>query len=328
MNERPLHSGYPPILEIAAAVASLLAVLAAMYFYFSEPPEDVRQVTVTLMPENSSELLRHQHPGPDGVIQVHIKYRNGDTGLQILNPDQSVSQFSVMFKDGGYRMRASYSQDGRLLMEGFRLRDDHSLWWETTTLESGVIRTLVYWSDGTSVFADESRLVDRDYLLTQYYHQNGKPWVKQLQVAWDPSNILEEEARNANGELLYTRTRNAANVIVVHYGQGAIPKFKQTWLWYTDPVLAAGDEFGGGGSDATSLVKSKIEEFEADGVTVKRRLEFSPDGKDIVRLISIVRGVETQVSSPPVDAGMAALTIAIPNSVQPNALWNRIESEQ
>ncbi len=282
---------------VLAATVTLIAVgsvlLATGYFskIFTHTPDyqpaPLRE-RVELMPETSPEWLERHIPGADGKdSEIHIEYRNGDTGLRKLRPDQTQFELTISFPDGQVRVHAVFADDGRTIVAGQQVREDMSLVWKTEALPDKTIKTSTYWFDGNTVFAVEIRDLEKKRVETQYLRKSGKLWVRQVFATSDPKKILEEELHDKDGKLVYLRTTAAdGSGEVTHYRANGTARFKQIWGSNTYYGYDGYEGYGGeggysGGSSSQPPVLKLVQEFQGDGKTVARELSLNWEGKAV-----------------------------------------------
>lgn len=268
----------------AVLIVVLLAVMAGLFITGTaqrmlrgaDYRPGVTNVRLEPQPETSTEFMRKHYVNARGVdVEMEIFYRNGDHGHQYYRENGSMREFKVTFQTGGVRMHAFYGPDGKIITGGFRLRDDRTMMWQTDMKSDGDVVTRTFWYDGKTVFAEEHRRVAGDKIETIYYRENGTFWVRQVTSTYSLATALEEELRNEEGVVLYTRTSTDA---VIRYNAAGVATFKQTYSTYStyDP----GDYYGGGGGTSERVLKA-IDVYNADGKTVARTITMSYDGSRV-----------------------------------------------
>jgi hypothetical protein len=345
----------------AVLIVALLAVMAGLFITGTAQRmlrgEDYRpgvtNVRLEPMPETSTEFMRKHYVNAKGMdVELEIFYRNGDRGHQYYRDNGSLREFKVTFgSDESVRMHAFYAEDGKVITGGFRLRADRTMMWKTDMKSDGDIVTTTFWYDGKTVFAEEHRRIGNDKIETLYYRQTGAFWLRQVTSTFNLTTALEEELRNEEGVVQYTRVSTDA---VIRYGADGVPAYKQIYSTYT--TYYPGDYYGGGEGGSSERVLKQIDVYRPDGKTLARTITMSYDGSRVDSLtvynddgsktvtstrydgtVSSVeeiaadgtKGKKTEYTSGDnrrINVDITAYKIPEPKMVDPWAVWQKLEA--
>jgi hypothetical protein len=278
----------------AAGVAVAGVMVLSIYFgalgvVFPPKPDHTQwpgQVVIELMPATSPEYLERHFPGPDGKdLRTEIDYRNGDRGVKVFRKDNTLDDWTITFSAGDARLHVVYAKDGKQVVFGYEFRADRTLKWQASN-QNGVASVRTFYYDGTTVFSVVDRKIGNDVQDARYFRKDGKPWLHQVGSLVAGSNPQLEEVWDKDGNELYKRTATSTDgktVDVTYFRPDGTAQFTQHWV----TVTYSGYGGYGGYEDyypSSNTVIKAIDEFEADGKTVTRRIVSSDDGSAVESL--------------------------------------------
>lgn len=244
-------------------------------------------VKVVPRPDTSDELQRVYSYLPDGtLVKLEIQYRrNGRTVVEFYRQDGSVQEVQEMHPfTTSIKSSTRFDQDGKTKIEESTFRLQGGLDSVTEFHADGSARTKRYRSDGKRLLADTNKEVSGKKTST-FYHQDGKTlWAKTVEESNGDTRVetyRQDGTRDQDREVYYDRM-----VITIHGADGKAT-YKQTWNGYRYSY-----------SYYRNYSLDKVEEYEADGVTVKRILEFERYGnRNLSKATEMANGKAAKIRS-------------------------------
>jgi hypothetical protein len=235
---------------------------------YRNPRPDVLHIRIELVePGRSEDIIKH-FVGLNGAdVEQEITYESGEVGHKYFREDGTLKEFKAQFTDGSVRMHAFYHTDGKLILNGFRLRDDRTTMWKAQQRADGIVVTSTFWYDGKMLFAEELRDPKVEQITTSYFRKGGSLWVKQVNDLKDLNVPTSEEVMDASGNIVYTVNLTEDGYTVTHYANGE-PSFKQTFA--RNPMSAK--------SSVPPMAFKSVEVYGPDGETVTRLIECYYNG--------------------------------------------------
>lgn len=235
--------------------------------------KEVRKEKTELMPESSGEFSRkHVTDEFDREIELHINYRNGDTGIKFFYPSGKLKEETLTAKNGLVKQQRVFARDGKSLVAGKESRNDGTAKWDLVTNPDGSTSKTTYWYDGKRVFSVEK--VQKDGSLEQsFFRKDSTLWVKKtgkdadslISENYDKAGVLQAKSRKlADGRIEITRIENGKNVA--------------RQVWKQDRYGGYGYYGGGYNGGYTSWTLISVDELAADGQTVVRTIVMGSSG--------------------------------------------------
>ncbi len=229
------------------------------------PAQPKYTVKVVPRPDTTDELQRVYSYLPDGTLaKLEIQYRrNGRTVVELYRKDGSVTEVQEMHPfTTSIKSSTRFDQDGKTKIEETTFRLQGGLDAVTEFHADGSATTKRYRSDGKRLLAETNKEISGKKTST-FYHQDGKTlWAKTVEETNGDSRVetfRQDGTRDQDREVSYDRM-----VITIHGADGKTT-YRQTWSGYRYSYYR-------------NYSLDKVEEYEADGVTVKRTLEFERYG--------------------------------------------------
>lgn len=224
-------------------------------------------VKVVPKPDGSEELQRIYTYLEDGtLVRVEIQYRReGRTERQLFRPDGTVKEVQEMHPyTTKIKTATEMGADGTTKVGETAYRATGELDSKTEFKADGSKKTLRYRNGGTRILAEIK--TDADGKKTSvFYHADGKTvWANSVEK---PSGESKVETFRLDGTRDQDREYITGYMLVTIYGADGKAQFKQTWSGYRSTY-----------SSYRYYTLEKVEEFGADGLTVKRTLEFERYG--------------------------------------------------
>ncbi len=245
--------------------------------------------TVKLMPPESGENQRIFKKTPDGtLVEMSIDYRDGRLETFNFRPDGSVSRKQEFYPyTGVLKSTVEYASDGKTVTAETLNRGTGTLELTRKTLADGTMETTRYRVDGKRLHSVTHELNGKLVDAT-FYGQDGKT----LRATAKALNANESEVTfyNATGQIEKIRTsktssggynNNVEYTISVVRADSTVA-YKQSWSGYQSSYYR-------------SVSLKTVEEFEADGKTLKRKLTLNYSGSSVSEAIDYENGVKKTV---------------------------------
>lgn len=242
-------------------------------------------VKVVPKPDESEELQRIYTYLEDGtLVKVEIQFRQGGrTQRQLFRPDGSVKEVQEMHPyTTKVQSSTEMAADGTTKVGQKTYRISGDLDSKTEFKADGSSKTLRYRNGGSRVLAEIT--TDTDGKKTGvFYHADGKTvWAKTVELKNGDSKV---ETFRLDGTRDQDREVFVDRMLVTVYGADGKAQFKQTWSGYRSAY-----------SSYRYYTLEKVEEFSADGTTVKCILEFERYGRgNVKKATDIVNGKPSKV---------------------------------
>lgn len=245
--------------------------------------------TVKLMPPESGENQRVYKTTRDGtLVEMTIDYRDGRLETYTYRPDQTVSRKQEFYPyTGVLKSTTDYANDGTTVVAETVNRGTGTLELTRKTLADGTLETTRYRVDGKRLHSvtheKNGALVD-----ATFYRQDGKA----LWATAKALNANETEVKffSAAGQVEKIRTAKTSNS-----GYSSNVEFSITVL-RPDSTIAYKQSWSGYQSSYYRSISLKtVEEYEADGKTLKRKLTLNYSGTTVQEAVVYENGVKKTV---------------------------------
>jgi YD repeat-containing protein len=246
-----------------------------------QPAQPKYIVKVIPKPDESEELQRIYTYLPDGVtlVKLEIQYRkDARTQIQWYRTDGTVKEVQELHPyTTKVKSTTRIAADGTTKIDETTYRLNGGLDAVTTFKADGSSQTLRYRSDGKRLLSESTTTPDGKKVST-YFHQDGKTlWANTVEEKNGDSKV---ETFRPDGTRDQTREVFSDRMIVTVHGADGKAKYTQTWSGYRYAY-----------SSYRYYTLEKVEEFDADGLTAKRKLEFERYGsRNIKTATDIVNG--------------------------------------
>lgn len=219
-------------------VAVLLGVLAWSWQEPARVPSGFARKAPNgfeLSDEATGEYSRVHFTRADGSrLRTEIVYHNGGKGVLLYRPDSTRSNFRVVTAAGWTLTEVTFDAKGEVVVGGFELRPDQSSKWAAETLPSGMVKTVTYWRDGKTVFAESVRTVAGDVSDTKFYRNDGTIWAHQRKKIVAFEERAEEDLYWPNGQLQRSLTYPSYGPMVNYYNEDGSLYFTHTYAVWSD----------------------------------------------------------------------------------------------
>lgn len=227
------------VIRLTALLSLVAAILATLAVTWQSPAPTARSGRpfsgFEMSDEATGEYSRRHATRSDGVRwKTDIVYHNGSKGLITYRTDGTRATFEVVTADGWKRTQVTFDAKGVFAVGGFELRGDKTKKWEAETLPSGQVKTVTYWQDGKTVFAESVRTMAGDVVNTTFYQQNGVLWAQQKKWMMASEQKTEEDLYGVLGNLRRSIRFPRYAPEVTYYKDGGQPYFKHTFTTYSD----------------------------------------------------------------------------------------------
>lgn len=256
----------------------------------SQPAQPALVRTVKLMPPESGENQRVYKKTPGGtLVEMQVDYRDGRVENYFFRPDGSVSSKKEFYPyTGVLKSTTDYANDGATVTGETLYRGTGALELTRKSLADGTQETTRYRVDGKRLHSVTRTKADGTLIEATFYQPDGKT----LRATGKPLNSSETEVRffDAAGNLEKIRvaktTSGGYNTTVEYQISVLRPDstvaYKQVWSGYRSSYYS-------------SISLKSVEEFEADGKTLKRKLTFNYSGTNVNEATDYENGVKKAV---------------------------------
>lgn len=282
MSSRTRHSYHWLCLGSFILLAGMLGCSRAPTGQPEKPPTQKPPVnlggmrqppTTELLPKGSGLYSRTTIKGGvtgATVVEEQLVYEDGGKGtLKYREPEGTLAETEEYYASGKVRSQAKFAADGKRLASGKIFRPDGTLFLSAEREADGLLRVDRYWANGKDMFVstrtdDENGAGTRNFyrednslaaIATLVGTQKPKPGER-------PMMIHETLYVGKDGKHLRKAAYLQQSTEVTWFApDGKTATHKQTW-----------SRQGGNGHVQGSI--TAVEEYEADGVTVKRRMHL------------------------------------------------------
>jgi antitoxin component YwqK of YwqJK toxin-antitoxin module len=247
--------------------------------------------TVKLMPPESGENQRIYKKTPDGtLVEMTIDYRDGRLETLNFRPDGSVARKQEFYPyTGVLKSTIEYASDGTTVTSETLNRGTGTLELTRKRLADGTTETTRYRVDGKRLHSVTHEL-NGALVDATFYAQDGKT----LRAKAKSLSASESEVTfyNAAGQVEKIRTSKSTSgsysgnfeISVSVLRADSTIAYKQFWSGYQSSYYR-------------SLSLKTVEEYEADGKTLKRKLTLDYSGTRISEAVVYENGVKKTVRS-------------------------------
>ena len=245
--------------------------------------------TVKLMPPESGENQRIYKKTPDGtLVEMSIDYRDGRLETYTFRPDQTVIRKQEFYPyTGVLKSTVEYASDGKTVTGETLNRGTGTLELTRKTLADGTMETTRYRIDGKRLHSVTHEL-NGALVDATFYQQDGKT----LKATAKSLSTSEQEVKfyNASGaveKIRVSKTTSGGYNSNVEYTISVLRAdstvaYKQSWSGYQSSYYR-------------SINLKTVEEYEADGKTLKRKLTFNYSGASVSEAVVYENGVKKTV---------------------------------
>lgn len=243
--------------------------------------------TVKLMPPESGENQRIYGHTPDGtLVELQIDFRDGHSETTKFRPDGTVSTKKTTYPyTGVLKNEAEYEADGKSVKSERQFRGTGTLEFTKVKKADGTVETTRYRVDGKRLHSVELKKTDGSFTAT-YYRTDGKTlWAEARSVSSTETEVKIYDASGKLEQIRTTRTSSYSSTTgfdIVVYRPDGTAAYKQVWSGYSSYYYRSFD-------------LKTVEEYEADGKTVKRQLTMQYNGKDVKEAVAFENGVKKSV---------------------------------
>lgn len=225
-----------------------------------QPPAQQYVIKTFPKPDTSDEFQQIHTMLPNGtLVKVEIQYRDGRTVTQLYRPDQTVSEVQETHPHTDRTKSVThYGTDGQTVIDKSTYRLNGNLDAKTTYNADGSSATTRYRMDGKRLYSESTKAVDGTENHT-FYQQDGKTlWAKGVKK---PNDDVRVEVYDDTGTSI-TQVREVfySKMEITVYAGGK-PQYKQTFDGYRSYYYRY-------------YTLLSLDEYESDGTTVKRHLDF------------------------------------------------------
>jgi hypothetical protein len=242
--------------------------------------KDELQSTVEILSENPSAHSRKIFTSLSGsVAEIHTLYKNGDTGIQYLDQlTELPKECKELFSDGKLKSHVVYDKDGKTVLKGELYRPDGSLRHTRERLSQGNYKTSYFLPNAKYPFRTDEPIgdgvVERTILRT-----DGSLWAKvTIRTIKNPALPENMPQRQAIEQSIYFTAQSKIERKVIyapplnHYTPGEPGPGPAIAEWYREDGTI---EFVQTWTANDFYSLDSVQEYEADGKTIKRLIEIS-----------------------------------------------------
>lgn len=239
-------------------------------------------------PDASGEFQRVETYLLDGttLVKLQIDYRDGRTEIQLFRKDGTMEEQRWLHPHTDkLKSSTKFAADGKTRLEETTYRMAGVLETKTEFLSDGSEKSQRYRSDGKRVYSESLKDKSGKKVSTFYGPDGVKVWAKAVEQSNGDSRV---ETYRDNGDLDQVREVFQDHKDITVYADGGKIKYKQTWSGYRS----------GYGYYYSYYSLANVDEYNDDGVSVKRKLEFYRWGdRYVTKATDIVNGKPTKVRS-------------------------------
>ncbi len=256
----------------------------------TQPPQPALVTTVKLMPPESGENQRTYRKTPDGtLVEMTIDYRDGRLETYSFRPDGTVTSKKEFYPGTGVlKSTTDYAADGTTITMRTQNRGSGILELTEKRLADGTTETTRYRADGKRLHSVTHTQADGTLVDATFYQQDGTT----LRATAKSLSSSETEVRFYNAAGKVEKIRNAKTT---SGGYSSTVEYNVSFL-RPDSTVAFKQTWSGYASSYYSSVNLKtVEEYEADGKTLKRKLTFNYSGSSVSEAVVYENGVKKTV---------------------------------
>lgn len=245
--------------------------------------------TVKLMPPESGENQRIFKKTPDGtLVEMTIDYRDGRLETFNFRPDGSVSRKQEFYPyTGVLKSTIDYASDGTTVTGETLNRGTGTLELTRKRLADGTLETTRYRVDGKRLHSVTHEL-NGSLVDATFYQQDGKTLrAKAKSLSSSEQEVTFYNAAGAVEKIRVSKTTSGGYSSNVEYTISVLRAdstvaYKQSWSGYQSSYYR-------------SVTLKTVEEYEADGKTLKRKLTFNYSGSSVSEAVDYENGVKKTV---------------------------------
>ena len=243
--------------------------------------------TVKLMPPESGENQRIFKKTPDGtLVEMTIDYRDGRLETFTFRPDGSVVTKQEFYPHTGVlKSTIEYATDGVTETSEKLNRGTGTLELTRKLLADGTTETTRYRVDGKRLHSVTHYQADGTLVDGTFYRQDGTTlWATAKRVNANETEVKFYNAAGAVEKIRVSKTTsggysNTLDYTITVLRADSTTAYKQSWSGYQSSYYR-------------SVTLKTVEEFEADGKTLKRKLTFNYSGSSVSEAVDYENGVK------------------------------------
>lgn len=247
--------------------------------------------TVKLMPPESGENQRIYKKTPDGtLVEMTIDYRDGRLETFNFRPDGSVVRKQEFYPyTGVLKSTIEYASDGTTVTSETLNRGTGTLELTRKHLSDGTLETTRYRVDGKRLHSVTHEL-NGSLVGATFYQQDGQTLrAKAKSLSASEQEVTFYNASGAVEKIRVSKTTSGGYSSNVEYTVSVLRAdstvaYKQSWSGYQSSYYR-------------SVTLKTVEEYEADGTTLKRSLTFNYSGLSVSEAVLYENGVKKAVRS-------------------------------
>ncbi|MCC6980452.1 MAG: hypothetical protein IT343_19190 [Candidatus Melainabacteria bacterium] len=246
--------------------------------------------TVKLMPPESGENQRIFKKTPDGtLVEMTIDYRDGRLETFTFRPDGSVSVKQEFYPyTGVLKSTIEYAADGVTVTSERLNRGTGTLELSRKLLADGTSETTRYRVDGKRLHSVTHYQADGTFVDGTFYRQDGTTlWATAKRLNASETEVKFYNAAGAVEKIRVSKTTSGGYSNTVEYSitvlrADSTAAYKQSWSGYQSSYYR-------------SISLKTVDEYEADGKTLKRKLTFNYSGSSVSEAVVYENGVKKTV---------------------------------
>jgi len=248
--------------------------------------------TVKLMPPESGENQRIYRSTPDGtVVEMSIDYRDGRMETFTFRPDGSTKTKQEFYPyTGVLKSIIEYAADGKTVASESLNRGTGTLELTRKQLADGTTETTRYRLDGKRLHSVSRTNPDGSLVDGTFYRQDGTSlWATAKSLGTNHTEVQFYNAAGAVEKIRVSKFSASGYSSSVEYTISVLRAdstvaYKQSWSGYQSNYYR-------------NITLKTVEEFEADGTTVKRKLTFGYSGTNVTEAVDYENGVKKTTRS-------------------------------
>jgi hypothetical protein len=199
---------------------------------------------------------------------------------------------------GGTRVHVFYAPDGLQVISGYELRADRTMEWKATNTE-GLVEVTTFYYDGATIFSVAHQKIGDVVVDTRYYRMDHTRWAHHQGSKYAPRDPILDELFDANGNMVYSsRDETGGKTTVTYYRPDGTIAYVQNWAMYSDSGMSGeGGYYGGGEYSYAYQVLKSIDEYAADGKTIRRTVQKTDDGTKVATITEFAEDGKKTVST-------------------------------
>lgn len=330
--------GYLTIAGMAASGLAIAAIIGGAWCYLTRPQVNVAALTATphriemMHPDTHEWLEEHflatDNSGKDDRTRVVFR-TTGNIGWRYYRADHSLSEFVVTRGSGEELAHLYYAGGQAQIVGGYEKRNDGTMR-RMARMDGDVVTLTVFWQDGKTPFAVDTRKVGEWDHSVQYFHPNGARWSFQVASLYSDNPSLERDWDDEDRlvrEFVMDDADKRAGVLSVFRGDGTA-RFVQNYA----PYMAMEYSEHGGAYEVKRRGLKTVDEFDASKRLVRRITMV--DGGEAVESVDVFDpDTGAQLSHVPFVKDKVA-PIALPSEltntkierIKPGDTWKKAEA--